>query len=245
MKAIHINCDLGEGGEFDAELMPLISACNIACGGHAGNREIMLRTVKLAKENQVEAGAHPSYPDKGNFGRRSLEISAEDLKDSLVSQINDLKKIAETEGIKLTHVKPHGALYNDAARDEKTAKIVIESVLEFNKNLPLFVPPNSVIFNLAKGKIPVVFEAFSDRNYKEDYSLVSRSKSNALITEKNEIFEHLFLMFSKRKIRCENGVRINYNASTFCLHSDTPDSVEILKFLHQKLADKNIKIKNT
>lgn len=245
MKTIHINCDLGEGGKFDAELMPLISACNIACGGHAGNEETMQKTIQLAKENGVEVGAHPSFPDKKNFGRKSLEISAEDLKRSLVSQLSVLKKIAASEGVKLSHVKPHGALYNDAARDEKTAKIVIDSVLEFDENLPLFVPLKSVISDLAKGKIPIVFEAFADRNYEENYSLVSRSVFNALITEKEEVFDHLFLMFSKGKIRCKNGAEINCKANTFCLHSDTPNSVEILKFLHQKFAENNLKIKNT
>ena len=115
MNYIHINCDLGEGGHYDQELMPLISACNIACGGHAGTLESMHQTVMLALENKVEIGAHPSYPDKENFGRISMEISAEDLKLSIVAQILSLKQIAEAEGGKLTHIKPHGALYNDAA----------------------------------------------------------------------------------------------------------------------------------
>lgn len=245
MKEIHINCDLGEGGEFDADLMPLISACNIACGGHAGTVETMQHTVALALENDVEIGAHPSYPDKENFGRQSLKISAEDLQLSLVAQILSLKQIAEAEGAKLSHIKPHGALYNDAAKYEKSAQIVIDSVLEFDEILPLFVPHNSVISEMAEGKIPLIFEAFADRNYNENYSLVSRSKSNALITEKEAVFEHLFAMFFEAKIRCENGVEISCNTNTFCLHSDTPNSVEILKYLHEKLAEKNIKIKNT
>ena len=245
MKEIHINCDLGEGGDFDADLMPLISACNIACGGHAGTLETMHETVALALENQVKIGAHPSYPDKENFGRQSLEIPAGDLQLSLVAQILSLKQIAEAEGAKLSHIKPHGALYNDAAKDEKIAQIVIDSVLEFDEILPLFMPQNSVISAMAEGKIPLIFEAFADRNYNENYSLVSRTKPNALITEKEAVFEHLFAMFSEGKIRCENGIEISCKASTFCLHSDTPNSVEILKYLHDKLAEKNIKIKST
>ena len=245
MKEIHINCDLGEGGDYDAKLMPLISACNIACGGHAGTLETMQHTVDLAMEHQVEIGAHPSYPDKENFGRKSLDIAAEDLKLSLVTQILSLKQITEAEGAKLTHIKPHGAHYNDAAKDEKIAQIVIDSVLEFDEILPLFVPIDSVISKLSKGKIPLIFEAFADRNYSENYSLVSRVKSNALITEKEAVFRHLFSMFSEGKIRCENGVEIGCNPDTFCLHSDTPNSVEILEYLHQKFAERNIKIKNT
>ena len=244
MKKIHINCDLGEGGDFDADLMPHISACNIACGGHAGNLETMQQTIKLAVEHEVEIGAHPSYPDKENFGRKTMKISAEELQRSIVAQILSLKQLAEAEGVKLTHVKPHGALYNEAAKDEKTAQIIIDSLLEFDQNLALFCPLNSVISKLGKGKIPIVFEAFADRNYNPDYSLVSRSKFNALISEKEAVFEHLFSMFSEGKITCENGTKISCSATTFCLHSDTPNSVEIMSFLKRKFAEHNIKIKN-
>ncbi|MBO2544701.1 5-oxoprolinase subunit PxpA [Salegentibacter sp. BDJ18] len=244
MKKIHINCDVGEGGEFDADLMPHISACNIACGGHAGTLETMQQTIKLAVEHGVEIGAHPSYPDKENFGRKTMKISAEELQRSIVAQILSLKQLAEAEGVKLTHVKPHGALYNEAAKDEKIAQIIIDSLLEFDQNLALFCSLNSVISKLAKGKIPIVFEAFADRNYNLDYSLVSRSKSNALISEKEAVFEHLFSMFSEGKITCENGTKTSCSATTFCLHSDTPNSVEIINFLQQKFTEHNIKIKN-
>jgi len=242
MNYIHINCDLGEGGKYDAELMPFISACNIACGGHAGTLESMHQTVMLAMENKVEIGAHPSYPDKENFGRISMEIPAEDLKLSIVAQILSLKQIVEAEGGKLTHIKPHGALYNDAAKDENIARIVIDSILECEENFPVYSPQNSVISKLAEGEIKVIFEAFSDRNYNENYSLVSRSKPNALITEKEFVFQHLLSMYSDKKISCENGQKLDCNATTFCLHSDTPDSVEILKYLQQKLAENNIQI---
>lgn len=245
MKEIHINCDLGEGGENDAQIMPLISACNIACGGHAGTLETMKHTIDLAIEHDVEIGAHPSYPDKKNFGRNSIEISAEDLKLSLEAQILSLKELAEAEGSQLTHVKPHGALYNDAARDEKTAEIIIETMLLFEENFTLFAPPGSVISRLAEGKIPVVLEAFADRNYNEDYSLVSRSEPHALITEKEAVFEHLYRMFSQGKIRCKNDREIECHATTFCVHSDTPNSVEILQFLHENFTERNISIKNT
>ena len=193
MNYIHINCDLGEGGYYDAELMPLISACNIACGGHAGTVESMHQTVMFAMENKVEIGAHPSYPDKENFGRISMEIPAEDLRLSIVAQILSLKQIAEAEGGKLTHIKLHGALYNDAAKDEDIAGIVIDSILEFEENFPVYAPQNSVISKLAEGKIKVIFEAFADRNYNENHSLVSRSKPNALITQKAVSYTHLTL----------------------------------------------------
>lgn len=239
---VHINCDLGEGGEQDAQLMQMISACNIACGGHAGNLESMRETVSLAMENNVQIGAHPSYPDKENFGRKSLEMDSEKLQQSLMAQILSLKQITESEGGRLSHVKPHGALYNDAANSEKIARVVIDAVLEFDKNLPLFAPENSVISHLAEGKIEVVFEAFADRNYTEDYRLVSRQNPNALITKKQEVFRHLFSMISEGKITTKTGVKISCKAGTFCLHSDTPNAVEILVFLKHKLAENNLQI---
>ncbi len=242
MKYIHINCDLGEGGGNDAQLMPLISACNIACGGHAGTVESMHDTVVLAMENNVEMGAHPAYPDKENFGRKTLEMTPENLQQSLVAQILSLKQIAEAEGGKLNHIKPHGALYNDACVDEKIAQIIIDSVLEFEDKFPIYAPQNSVISRLAEGKIEVIFEAFADRNYEENYQLVSRDKPNALITKKEAVFQHLFLMFNEGKIRCVNQKNIHCLASTFCLHSDTPNAVEILKYLQQRFRKKNIKI---
>ncbi|WP_010231992.1 LamB/YcsF family protein, partial [Gillisia marina] len=215
MKTIHINCDLGEGGKYDALLMPHISACNIACGGHAGNATTMLKTVKLAMENNVEIGAHPSYPDIENFGRRSLKISETDLKKSIQEQLFSLHEIVVNQGEKLTHFKPHGALYNDAAKDEKVAQIVLDAILESELNLALYAPENSVISKLARGKIFVKFEAFADRNYNPDFSLVSRANSNALITKKEDVFKHLISMFSKGEIVCENGKKISSKAATF------------------------------
>lgn len=245
MKKIHINCDLGEGGKFDKELMPLISACNIACGGHAGTLESMHHTVDLAMEHGVEIGAHPSYPDKENFGRISLKIDPKELKRSLVAQILSLKQIAEAEGVNLSHIKPHGALYHDAQKDEKIALVIINAIQEFDDPLRLYAPENSVISRLAEGKIQVIYEAFADRNYNPDYSLVSRLKPEALITQKQLVFEHLFSMFHDRKITCFNGEKIDCSVTTFCIHSDTPNTVEILKYLHQKFRECDVKIAHT
>ncbi|MDT0644333.1 5-oxoprolinase subunit PxpA [Zunongwangia sp. F363] len=242
MKKIHINCDLGEGATFDAELMPHISACNIACGGHAGDEESIRKTIHLAIENNVEIGAHPSYPDKENFGRNSLNISAEDLKASIKKQVKLVQKIAEQKGVKVTHVKPHGALYNDAAKNKKIAELVLESLNEVEGDFSLYAPFGSVISKLAEGKIKVVFEAFADRNYNPDLSLVSRSKKHAIIHEKEAVFEHVFRMYSEGKIQMESGEELPIKADTFCVHSDTENAVEILQFLQQKLRDKNVKL---
>ncbi|SDS21947.1 5-oxoprolinase subunit PxpA [Christiangramia echinicola] len=244
-RMIHINCDLGEGGEFDEELMPLISACNIACGGHAGNLESMHRTVRLAMENNVEIGAHPSYPDRKNFGRNHLEMSAEDLKLSIEGQVLSLKQIAESEGGKMAHIKLHGALYNDAAKDEKIARLIVECLHDLEDDFKIFVPLNSKISEFAMGKFDMVFEAFADRNYNENFSLVSRSEEHALITEKEEVFKHVFSIYNDRKIITHSGVEIDGKADTFCVHSDTPSSLEIIQFLHKKFAEKGIGVKNT
>lgn len=243
-KSIHINCDLGEGGKHDAELMPLISACNIACGGHAGNLDTMHRTAELAMQNNVEIGAHPSYPDKTNFGRKSIEMSAEDLKLSIEAQVITLKQIVEAEGGKLSHIKLHGALYNDAARDENIAKTVLEAFELLEENYCLYVPLNSKISELAMGKFDIFYEAFGDRNYEPDYSLVSRSKPNALIDQKELVFEHIYSMFKNKKIICSTGENLDCKADTFCIHSDTNSAVEILEFLHKKFAEEGVSVFN-
>lgn len=245
MKKVHINCDLGEGGEHDEELMSLISACNIACGGHAGTLETMQHTVGLAMVHGVEIGAHPSYPDKENFGRRSVEMTSEELKRSLVAQIMGLKQITEAEGAVLTHVKPHGALYNDAQVNAEIAETIIESILEFGNELVLYAPHDSVISKLAKGKLKVRFEAFADRNYNPDGTLISRQNPGAVLDKKEEVMEHLFSMISAGKINCQKGGKIDCFATTFCIHSDTQNSVEILNYLHRELPLKNVKIQKS
>lgn len=243
MKKIHLNCDLGEGGSNDESLMPLISACNIACGGHAGTLESMQQTVALAVRHEVEIGAHPSYPDKENFGRKTISLSKEKLRNSIEGQILSLKQIAEAQGSKMIHIKPHGALYNDAAVDPQIAKVVLESLEFLDEKVRLYAPLNSEIGKLAMGKFEVFCEAFADRNYTENYQLVSRKNEAALITEKEEVFQHLLSMFKEQKIQCKNGTFLTCKADTFCVHSDTPNAVEILEYLHQKFAENNIKVK--
>lgn len=241
---IHINCDLGEGGDYDAELMPLISACNIACGGHAGNLETIQHTVRLALKHETEIGAHPSYPDKENFGRKSIKMDPEDLKVSIEAQVMTLLQITEAEGGKLTHIKLHGALYNDAAKDEKIAKIVLESFRLLETDFRIYVPANSVIKELAMGEFDCYTEAFADRNYNSDFSLVSRNEKNALILNKENVVKHVHDIFSEEELKTMNGEILKLKADTFCLHSDTPSAVEILKYLHKKLAERGIKIKH-
>lgn len=245
MKIIHINCDLGEGGEQDKELMPLISACNIACGGHAGTVETMQHTVDLAMEHGVEIGAHPSYPDKENFGRVSISMEREALKRSLVAQILSLKQITEAEGAILTHVKPHGALYNDAFHHPETAEVIVESVREFGNDLVLYAAEGSKLGEIAQGKLRVRYEAFADRRYTSEGALISRQEKGAVITQKEEILEHLLTMVNEGQITSQKGQKIDTFATTICIHGDNPNSVEILQYLHTQFASKNITIQRS
>ena len=243
-QTIHINCDLGEGGEFDEKLMPLISACNIACGGHAGNLETMHRTVRLALENNVEIGAHPSYPDRANFGRNHMEMTAEELKLSIEGQVLSLKQIVESEGGKLSHVKLHGALYNDAAKDRNISKVVMRSLEDLGDDFRLFVPVNSQLGELALGRFELYYEAFADRNYEKNYGLVPRSNTHAIIEDRKMVFQHVRSIYNENKILLQNGEFLEAQANTFCVHSDTPSAVEILQYLQRKLAAENIYIKS-
>lgn len=243
MHTIDLNCDLGEGGGFDDHLMPYISSCNIACGGHFGTDKTIAQTVMLALENKVKIGAHPSYPDKEGFGRQPMNIPLKDFRKSLKTQIRTIKCILEEKGGQLHHVKPHGALYNEIVHDKKKANAVIDTILEIDDSLILFVPPKSIVEKLAEGKLKTWKEGFADRNYNPDFSLVSRQKPNAVLTEKEQVFRRVFSVVSKGEITAINGAKLPAEFDTICLHSDTQNSVEILKYLSTELNKENIKIK--
>lgn len=242
-KTVDINADVGEGLGNEALLMPYLSSCNIACGGHAGNAKTMTEVVRLAKNHEVKIGAHPSFPDPLNFGRVVMDISAADLYSSLKSQIRSLQQILHTENAQLHHIKPHGALYNLAAKDEKTARVIIEVVKSIAMPIQLYVPYNSVISKLAEQeKISVTFEAFADRNYEEDLSLVSRKKEDAILHENSKILNHILGVIHREKVTAINGVEVSIKASTFCVHGDTKNALEILEFLTKELPKYNVKI---
>ena len=242
-KTVDINADVGEGLGNEALLIPYLSSCNIACGGHAGDAKTMTEVVRLAKNHKVKIGAHPSFPDVLNFGRAVMDISAADLYSSLKSQIRSLQQILHNENAQLHHIKPHGALYNLAAKDEKTARIIIEVVKSIAMPIQLYVPYNSVISKLAEQeKISVTFEAFADRNYEENLSLVSRKKKDAILHENSRILNHILGMIHREKVTAINGVEVPIKASTFCVHGDTKNAFEILDFLIKELPKYNVNI---
>ena len=224
MNFIDINCDVGEGFENEAVILPYISSCNIACGGHAGNLTIIDETIKIAIANAVKVGAHPSYPDKENFGRKVIEISHRELKNSLTNQINLIKERLEAHHQKLHHIKPHGALYNEVAKNEELATILVDIVKGYS-DIFLYVPYDSVIEKLAlKNNIKVKYEAFADRNYNNDLSLVSRGHHNAMIEDVNQVAAHLQLMINEHKVKTITNNKISIQADTYCFHTDTPDA---------------------
>lgn len=235
---LDINCDVGEGLGNEADLFPLISSCSIACGGHAGDATTMREIVRLAQAHQVRIGAHPSYPDKVNFGRVSMAISEEELITSIQKQLTDLTTILKEENANLNHIKPHGALYNDLAKNKILCKTFLKAIAGYKKNVALFVPFNSTVekYALREG-FKVKKEAFADRNYNNDGSLVSRKLPQALITDAKAVLIHLRRMVSAQQLKTVDGIELQVQADTFCIHGDTPNALEILMYLRENFAN--------
>lgn len=239
---IDINCDVGEGVGNEASLMPYISSCNISCGAHAGSVTVMDEVIGLAKKNKVKIGAHPSFPDRENFGRMVMDIAPETLQKSIEEQILLLKERADLQEVNLHHIKPHGALYNLIAKDKVMAKLVIRAIQNTCPDLFLYVPYNSVIAEEAlKNNIQIQYEAFADRNYNEDLTLVSRNQENALITNKEDVFTHIKRMIVAQQVQTIGGVK-DIIVDTICVHGDTENAVVLVSYIHAKLKENEITI---
>ena len=233
---IDINCDLGEGLHNEHIIMPLISSCNISCGAHAGSIEIMDKVIQLAVKHKVKIGAHPSFPDRKNFGRKVLDISNSDLQKSLEDQLSIFKDRALLQNATIHHVKPHGALYNLIAVNREKASIVIAAIQHVFEAVKLYVPYQSRIEEIAiQSGLEIVYEAFADRMYNEDLSLVSRTFSNALIEDKLEVLKQVQKISDKQLVTTVNFHEKKIKASTFCVHGDTKNAIEILEYLHKHL----------
>jgi len=238
---IDINVDLGEGIGNENDIMPLIASCNIACGGHAGNPALIEEVILLAKKHAVKIGAHPSFPDKQNFGRAAIDISPRKLYETIKNQIDVVYKTAKRFDLRMHHVKPHGALYNLAAKHKSTAKIIVDVIKSFDDPIKLYVPPNSKIAAVALSEnIPFCFEAFIDRGYTNNYSLVPRNQPHALLTNIEDIISHSMRMILREKIKTVSGKLLDLKADTFCIHGDNPEVIAILKALTRELKKHNI-----
>ena len=240
---VDINCDVGEGLDNEAQLLPYISSCNIACGAHAGDTDTITKVALLAKEHHVKVGAHPSYPDKANFGRVAITISREALKESIQSQLRTFQKIMVSNAVQLNHIKPHGALYNVLATDVDTAQTFLEAIKEYKKEVALYVPYNSIIEKEAKQKgFKIIREGFCDRNYNDDLTLVSRKKEKALITQPNEVLKHVLRIIKEEAVETVSGKLKKIKANTLCIHGDSPNAVKILRHLYSELPKNSITI---
>ena len=242
MYSIDLNSDVGEGVGNEAQLLPYVSSCNIACGGHAGDDATIQHTIQLAIKHHVKIGAHPGYPDKENFGRKPLEISDNVLKKSLTKQIQKVKDFAERQHQKLHHVKVHGALYNVAAVSQNIAKLVIEVVQKIDDTLVLYVPYQSVIQKEAEGILQTKVEGFADRAYNNDYTLVNRSLPNAMIHDATKVLQHVIPMIKNKQLQTIEGDILPFSIETLCVHGDTPEALEILDQIHKGLYDDQIKV---
>jgi UPF0271 protein len=243
MTKIDINADLGEGSGNDEELMPLISSCSIACGGHYGDENTMRRTVRLAKKYNVKVGAHPSFPDKDNFGRKVLTLTKRELKEAVLSQIMGFLAVCKSENVSLHHIKLHGALYNYAAKDAPTSDAVVEAILATKLRPKLYLPFNSVLSKKAENLLPLVYEAFIDRRYNEDLSLVSRSLPEATLTDPKLAWEQLLKMVEEGKVNTIGNSEKEIVANTYCVHSDTPNAVKTLEYIHSHIKEHAIVLK--
>ena len=238
---ININCDLGETSKFcstenDPLLLGIVNSANVACGYHAGDEPTMKKTVEISKKNGVSIGAHPSFNDPENFGRKRLNLQPEEITKLIIDQINILTEIAEKNSMKVTHVKPHGALNNMACENFELASVIAKLIIQANKDLIFLVPTGSEMEKAGKKlKMKVAAEIFADRNYEDDGNLVSRSKPNALITDPEVAKNHVIKMVKNQALNCFSGKQIPCDIDSICVHGDGKNAVGTAKEIRDGL----------
>ena len=217
--------------------MPLISSANIACGLHAGDADTMREAVALARAHDVVIGAHPSFPDREHFGRREMRLSAADLHECIVAQVRSLADVAASAGVRLRHVKPHGALYNMAARDEELAEAVVAAVRSVDPSLSVFGLAGSVLVKAAvRMGLRGVSEAFADRAYCADGSLVPRDQAGSVLRDESAVALRAVAMVRERGVAAVDGSRVTLDADTICIHGDTPGAPALARRIRGALA---------
>ena len=248
MKRVDLNCDLGESfGNYtcgmDASVIPHISSTNVACGFHAGDPLVMSKTVQLAKQYNVAVGAHPGYPDLVGFGRRNMAVSPLELKAMMQYQIGALQAFCKAQGVKLQHVKPHGAMYNMAAKDRKLADAICDAILEIDDSLILLGLSGSEMLKAAKDKgLRYASEVFADRAYEPDGSLTPRALEGSVITDEDEAIKRVLQMVNDGTVVTRSGKIIPIEADSICLHGDGAKAVEFAKRIRQELTDSGVEI---
>jgi UPF0271 protein len=240
---VDINADLGEGAATEAELLRLVSSANIACGFHAGDPLSIRTSIVAAREAGVAVGAHPSFADRENFGRKEISARPGEIFALIIYQLGAFQAIAGSLGVRTQHVKPHGALYNMAARDKALADEIVRTVVTVDQSLILYAPAGSALAEAANAAgLRVAREVFADRNYRADGSLVPRSEPNALLHDANSAAERVLRMLRERRVLAVDGTDIAIEADTICVHGDTPEAVAFARELRSELARAGIAI---
>lgn len=239
-----INCDMGEGMATDKAIMPYISSANIACGYHAGNVDTIAKTIELCLKHNVAIGAHPSFPDRENFGRNEMNLSDNEIYDLITQQLFIINEITGSFDAILFHVKPHGALYNMSAKNKLIAKTIAQAVKDFNKNLVLYGLSSSHSISEAKRiGLKTANEVFADRTYQDDGTLTPRSQPNALIEDADKTVQQVFQMIKEKTVTTITGKTLPVIADTICIHGDGKHAVEFAKAIYRNLKQNNIGIK--
>jgi 5-oxoprolinase (ATP-hydrolysing) subunit A len=241
--SVDLNADLGEGSGHDAELFDLISSANIATGFHAGDPASIFDAICAAKEKGVAVGAHPSFADRENFGRREIAVPIPELFAQLVYQIGAFQALALTASVRPNHVKPHGALYNMAVRDEKMAEVIAHAIVAVDPFLILFAPANSAMERAGqKAGLKIAREIFADRNYLNDGWLVPRTRPDALLHDPKQAAERVLRMLREGKVRSVDGRDLEVRGESICVHGDTPGAVEFARELRLQLEREGVRI---
>ena len=248
MLKVDLNCDMGESfGNYtcgsDDEVVPFITSANVACGFHASDPLVMQKTVAMCKKNNVSVGAHPGFPDLVGFGRRKMQVSPAELKAMVMYQIGALQAFCLANGAVLAHVKPHGAMYNMAGKDEKMAMAICEGIYAVNPQLILLGLAGSKLLTAAKKTgLRIAQEVFADRAYEEDGSLVARNKAGAMITDESEAIARVINMVKLQRVQAITGKEIAVKADSICLHGDSPQAVLFAQKIRSALQDEGIQV---
>ncbi len=249
MKQIDLNCDVGEMPAAIADgtqeaLLPFFTSANVACGGHAGDASTMLVTVRQAHRLGLAVGAHPSYPDREHFGRVALTMTPDALADSIYEQVTALAAIAAESGVRLTHVKPHGALYNQAAIDSAVAEAIARGLARWNRNVVLVGLAGSLALGVfRRAGFPIAGEAFANRRYEPDRTLRSRTFSDALIVSPEEAAQQALRIAERGAVIARDGSEIAVDAQTICVHSDSPGAEAIASEVMRMLRNSGVAIR--
>ncbi len=246
---ININCDLGEkskhhSNKHDPDLLEIVNSANVACGYHAGDDESMNQVVQISKKNGVSIGAHPSFNDPENFGRKRMKLKPNEVRQLIIDQYEILQKIAQDHGENVTHIKPHGALNNMACEDIDLATTLAKAIYEISKDLIYLVPTGSKMEEAAKKlNMRIACEIFADRNYEDDGNLVSRKKPHALITDPEEAKKHVLNMVKNQSLNCHSGKQIPCEIDSVCIHGDNESSLSTAKSIKKNLIDNGLTLK--